>query len=190
MCWAQTVIFYSTTGAKYPFFWGIANLNSKCSNAFHYHGRFCTFLDSRSMYLVFKKNPNEKYFFSVEKLLSKKIFEKKSDIFWKNPTFFEKIQISIEKSFKIDFPKIDFKWLFNWNVDFFQKCSKISPFFVSKTFFEQKFLHGERIFFVLFFFLTLGIYLYYPKKYKTDHNNKHRWSNLSSNLRCPKKMDI
>ena len=131
------------TGTKCSFFGGIANLNSKCSNAFHYHGRFCTFLDSRSMYLVFKKNQNEKYFFSVEKFLSKKKFRKKIRHFLKKSKFqlkshlksiFQKSilnDFSIGKNLKTCFCKK--KLIFSQNIfsrDFFS--------FRKKTCFEKK----------------------------------------------------
>ena len=60
-------------------------------------------------------------FFRNEKNIAKNFFWEKMRFFWQKQIL---RFLSIEKSFKIDFPKIDFKWLFNWEKSqnlFFQK---------------------------------------------------------------------
>ena len=87
---------------------------------------------------------------------SKHIFfrnEKKSreKMFWEKMRFFLQKQIlrffSIEKSFKIDFWKIDFKWLFNWQKSQNLFLSKKSHFFSKKKFCDI-FFHFEKKYFV------------------------------------------
>ena len=95
------------------------------------------------MYFFFTKY----FFFEMKKNIAKIFFWEKMRFFWQKQIL---RFLSIEKSFKIDFPKIDFKWLFNWNFRF-SSLKFFSSIFFSKYFFKLNFLHEKKRFFDDFF---------------------------------------
>ena len=93
-------------------------------------------------------------FFRNEKNIEKKMF-------WEKMRFFMQKQIlrffSIEKSFKIDFWKIDFKWLFNWK----------------NRFFDFRFF--SHVFFFFFFFSFFFFFFFTENFFCTQKNNIFGW---------------
>ena len=96
----------------------------------------------------FKKKSSKKLLFFVEKIDFEKIFRKKIE-----ETIFQtrKSKISIGKSFKIDFWKIDFKWLFNWKHIFFSEHIFFLDFFFQNIFSNLIFSTKKRVFSMIFF---------------------------------------